>query len=116
MPERRQHNRKRVYYGGLLAFNSRSSSFACVVRDFNERGAKIDVVGAQALPEEVDVVIERKSFSRRARLVWRGADSAGLEFCKSTDVMPLEWACRLQASNKANKQLKSRIEQLLTEH
>jgi hypothetical protein len=115
MRERRQRSRNRVYYGGLLAFNARTSSLACVVRDYNEFGAKIELDGAEILPEHVDFVVERKQLSCSARLVWRNDQAAGLQFCNPAGVIPLEWARKLQASNRANKQLRLRIEQLQSE-
>jgi hypothetical protein len=42
MLERRQHPRNRVYYGGMIAFNARNSTLACVVRNVSNRGAKIE--------------------------------------------------------------------------
>jgi hypothetical protein len=39
MLERRQFPRSRVYYGGMVAFNARQSTLACVVRNFSDHGA-----------------------------------------------------------------------------
>jgi hypothetical protein len=44
---------------------------------------------------------------------------AGLTFCEERemgDVVPLEWARKLRASERANRRLKSRLAQLLSEH
>ena len=37
MLERRQHPRNRVYYGGMIAFNARNSTLACVVRNVSNQ-------------------------------------------------------------------------------
>ena len=80
MLERRQQPRNRVYYGGMVAFNDRNSTLACVVRNFSIFGAKIEFEGAALVPDEVDFEIERKGISCLARMVWRDRDAAGLVF------------------------------------
>ena len=71
MLERRQHPRNRVYYGGMVAFNARNSTLACVVRNFSQRGAKIEFENSAMLPDRVDFEIERRGLSCLAHLVWR---------------------------------------------
>ena len=80
MLERRQQPRNRVYYGGMVAFNDRNSTIACVVRNFSMIGAKIEFEGAAFVPDRVDFEIERKGISCHARMVWRDRDAAGLVF------------------------------------
>jgi hypothetical protein len=119
MPDRRQLLRNRVYYGGLITFNARSSTLACVVRNFSKLGAKIEFENSAILPDEVDFVVERRGLSRPAHLVWRGRNAAGLVFSDSHEangVIPIEWARKLRASDRANRQLRSQIERLRSEH
>ena len=102
MFERRQQPRNRVYYGGMVAFNDRNSTIACVVRNFNMFGAKIEFEGAALVPDEVDFEIERKGISCLARMVWRDRDAAGLVFAngrETSDVVPLAWAQKLREPN-----------------
>ena len=80
MLERRQFPRNRVYYGGMVAFNARSSTLACVVRNFSPRGARIEFENSAAMPDRVDFEIERRGLSCLARLVWRDRNAAGLAF------------------------------------
>jgi PilZ domain len=122
MLERRQWPRSRVYYGGLVAFNARNSTLACVVRNFSKRGAKIEFENSTMLPDRVDFEIERRSLSRRARLVWRDHNAAGLVFSdlqntveETSDVIPLDLARKLRATERANRRLQSRLDQLLSE-
>lgn len=118
MPELRQLTRNRVYYGGSLTHRVRSSTLTCLVRNFSQFGAKIELDSSDWLPNEVDFAVERKHFSCRARLVWRYRNAAGLQFCDSSGfsgVVPLEWARRLRANENLNRQLRARIERLLTE-
>jgi PilZ domain len=119
MHDRRQLYRNRVYYGGLLAFNGRKSTLSCIVRNFSACGAKIEFKGSALLPDVLDFEIERKGLSRLARLVWCGRNEAGLIFrgkADVNDIAPLDWARKLAASERTNKRLQSRIEQLRSEY
>jgi hypothetical protein len=119
MLERRRMVRSRVYYGGLLAFNVRRSTFACIVRNFSSHGAQIEVEGTPLLPDYLDFSVERRDLACRARLVWRSRQSAGLVFAdlpQRTDVVSLDLARRLQAGDRTNKLLRARLERLLSGH
>jgi hypothetical protein len=119
MLDRRQNIRARVYYGGLIAFNTRNSTMECVIRNFSDLGAKVEFENTALLPDEVDFVIRRRAFSCRARIVWRRANQAGLAFRhprQTNAPVPLDWAIRLRASERARKELLRRIEQLRSEH
>ena len=119
MLERRRQPRDRVYYGGMVAFNDRNSTFACVVRNFNIFGAKIEFEGAALVPHEIDFEIKRKSIACLARMIWRNRDEAGLVFAnvhETRDAVPLSWAQKLRETERANRKLRSRLDQLLIEH
>jgi hypothetical protein len=119
MLERRKLPRSRVYYGGMVAFNARSSTLGCVVRNFSQFGAKIEFENAALVPDEVDFEIDRKGISCPARLIWRDRFAAGLVFSGAGEaggVIPLNWARKLRASERANRQLQSRLDQLRSEH
>jgi PilZ domain-containing protein len=119
MLDRRQLPRHRVYYGGLVAFNGRHSTVDCVVRNFSLFGAKIEFENVVIVPDEIDFEIERKAISCTARLVWRSRDAAGVVFAnvhEDSDVVSLDWARKLRASERANRRLKSRLDQILSEH
>jgi hypothetical protein len=119
MLDRRQLPRNRVYYGGRVAFNGRNSTVDCVVRNFSLFGAKIEFENVVIVPDEIDFEIGRKAISCTARLVWRSRDAAGLVFAnvhEDSGVIPLDWARKLRASERANRWLKSRLDQILSEH
>ena len=119
MLDRRQLPRNRVYYGGRVAFNGRNSTVDCVVRNFSLFGAKIEFENVVIVPDEIDFEIERKAISCTARLVWRSRNAAGLVFAnvhEDSGVVPLDWARKLRASERANRRLKSRLDQILSEH
>jgi hypothetical protein len=103
----------------MVAFNDRNSTIVCVVRNFSIFGAKVEFEGAALIPDEMDVEIERKSISCLARMVWRDRHAAGLVFAnvhETRGVVPLEWARKLRASERANRQLQSRLEQFRSEY
>lgn len=119
MLERRQHPRDRVYYGGLIAFNARNSTLDCVVRNFSPHGAKIEFENAAMLPDNVEFEVVRKGLSCLARFAWREPNAAGLMFCEEREtgtVVTLDWARKLRASERTNRRLKSRLNQLLNEY
>jgi hypothetical protein len=119
MRERRHHHRSRVCYGGTIAFNERRSTVGCVVRNFSPRGAKIELESSAILPDSVDFEVARKGLSCLARLVWRDHNAAGLAFCEEHEtgnVVTLDWARKLRASERANRRLQSRLDQLLNEY
>jgi hypothetical protein len=118
MLERRKLPRSRVYYGGTVAFNDRNSTLACVVRNFSPFGAKIEFENSALVPDEVDFEIERKGICCAARMVWRDRFAAGLVFsgASETGVFPLDWARKLRASERANRQLQARLDQLRSEY
>ena len=123
MLERRQFPRDRVYYGGMVTFNARSSTLACVVRNFSPCGARIEFKNPATMPEQVDFEIARRGLSCLARLVWCDRNAAGLAFSNVREtnaqqtgaVIPLDWARRLRATEKENSKLRSRLDQILSE-
>ena len=119
MFEQRLQPRNRVYYGGMVALNDRNSTLTCVVRNFNIFGARIEFEGAALVPDEVDFEIKRKGISCLARMIWRNRDEAGLVFAnvhETRDAVPLSWAQKLRETERANRKLRSRLDQLLIEH
>jgi uncharacterized protein YfaT (DUF1175 family) len=112
MSDRRQSFRNRVCYGGLIAFNAKQSTVECVVRNFNALGAKIELDSSAIVPDWIDFAVPRKKFSCLARFAWRERDAAGLVFSASretSNVIPMEWARKLRASEQANEALQLRI-------
>jgi hypothetical protein len=80
MEERRAIPRKRTFLNGSVAFNNRNSTADCFVRDWSPAGAKIAIVEPSVAPREFDLVIPARGETRRAFLVWRQGDAAGVRF------------------------------------
>jgi hypothetical protein len=105
--------------GGVLAFDARRSTFACVVRNFSDGGARVEFEGSPLLPDYLDFSIERRDLACRARLVWRGPQAAGLVFADTTqtqEIVSLDLARKLRDGERTNRLLRARLDQLLSEH
>ncbi len=118
MIERRQSARARVIYSGVIAYDERRATMDCVVRNYSEDGVKVEFDNAAPLPDEIDLLIARKSRAFHAKIVWRSDREAGLAFRsnRANHPIPLDWARRLRASESEQRKLKGRIAQLLSEH
>src|ERR1700759_5159444 len=119
MQDRRRMVRNRVYYGAMLAFNARRSTFACIVRNYSGYGAKVELEGSPLLPDYLDFSIERRDLACRARMVWRSQQFAGLVFADNPDapeVLSLDLARRLRSGERTNRLLRARLQQLLSGH
>ena len=118
MIERRQNARARVIYSGVIAYDERRATMNCVVRNFSEDGVKVEFDNTALLPDEIDLLIAKKSRAFTAKIVWRGERQAGLAFRSSgaNQPIPLDWARRLRAAESERRKLKGRIAQLLSEH
>lgn len=97
MQDRRRDARRRVIYGGVLAYNDRFSTMDCVVRNFTASGAKIALPANAILPDRLALAVRRKNREYAARIVWRSEREVGLEFVEQTDsrIVPLaKWRHR----------------------
>ena len=115
MSDRRRQYRNRVYYSGLIAFNDRKSTVTCVVRNFTQFGAMVEFENPAIVPDWINFEIQRKGLAHLARLAWCDGNRAGLVFSASpetNDVIPIEWARKLRASEAVNKALRARLDQL----
>jgi hypothetical protein len=114
MLDRRKLHRGRTYLGGRIAFNNRSSTFDCLVRNLSQDGARIVFSDAAILPGEFDFTIHRKGESRRARIVWRDETQAGILFLHANDekIVSIETAQRIRKLEADRNALARRVAQL----
>lgn len=80
MTERRETARRRVCYGGLVRVATFLPEIACTLRDVSLEGARIRLAPETALPACFDLVVPCRGETRRARLIWRAGDMAGVAF------------------------------------
>ena len=115
MAEKRKSARSRTYLGGVIAFNKRTSTMSCHVRNISPAGAKVALTNAAVIPDQFELAIAQKDRLYRARMVWRGVNEAGVAFLSeySQDVpVPLEWVKRLRESEAEKAALRQRITRL----
>jgi hypothetical protein len=116
MQDRRQSVRDKVLFGGVAGVSERGSAMNCVVRNFSEGGACVEMAGGAKLPEQVTLKIARKGRSCLAEMIWRQASKVGLAFLSMiTDSPESDLDARLRRSEKKKRELQRRINQLLRE-
>jgi hypothetical protein len=116
MQDRRESVREKVLLGGVAEINESGSTMDCVVRNFSDRGACVEVESAAKLPEQMRVTIARKGRSYLARMIWRQANRVGLAFkTMVTDAPVDDFDARLRRSEAKKRQLQRRIKELLGE-
>src|SRR5438309_8605240 len=115
MRERRGFQRGRTYLGGRLAFNNQYCSIDCLVRNMSRNGAKLVFESTVLLPGEFDLMLPQKGESRRARVVWRQQDEAGVTFPQSAGgegVVPIGMARRIRRLETDRAALEARVAEL----
>lgn len=97
MRDRRKSARRRSYLGGVLGFNRRIPAMECLVRNFSDRGAKLEFANSVTVPDLFDLTIRHKQRTLQARLCWQNANEAGVVFLDlQSATLPLARAHRLR--------------------
>ena len=114
MSDQRKAQRNRTYLGGVIAFNHRSCTLDCLVRDMSAQGAKIIFESTVSVPDEFDIMIRHKGESRRARIMWRDETQAGVTFVPAeiSNIVSIEATRRIRALEAEHDSLVRRIAQL----
>ncbi|CAO4169779.1 PilZ domain-containing protein [Methylorubrum aminovorans] len=81
--EKRQETRKRTFLKGRIHFNKGASSMDCLIRDFSEMGARLELSETNTLPESFDLYIPQKEMTLRSNLRWRRGDAVGVAFAEA---------------------------------
>jgi hypothetical protein len=114
MQDRRQNVRDKVLLGGVAEIPEIGSTVDCVVRNFSESGACIELNASANLPDEMNLTIKHKQRSYLARMIWRQANRVGLAFrVMVTDTPVDDLDVRLRQSQKKQRELRRRINELL---
>jgi hypothetical protein len=66
--ERRNSDKARTFFVGMIAFNKRNSTMDCRVRDFSSTGARVHLTNTAVIPDQFDLTIGRKERSFRAQV------------------------------------------------
>ena len=114
MRERRQYQRGRTYLGGRLAFNNQYCAIDCLVRNMSQNGAKLVFEGTALLPGEFELTLPQKGESRRARVIWRQQDAAGIAFlpAREESVASIAVARRIKRLEADRAALQARVAEL----
>lgn len=73
--------RRRVFKGGQILFNGRTSAIDCTVRSLSPKGAGIDVSETAGLPRRFDLAIKADDFEKPCRVVAQTEKHLEVEFC-----------------------------------
>ena len=115
MQDRRASVRDKVFLGGVAEINE-NSAMDCLVRNFSETGACVELDSAATIPHEINLTIARKGHSYLANIIWRHANLVGLAFkTMLTDATGSDLDARLRRSEKKKRKLERRVRQLLGE-
>jgi PilZ domain len=114
MQDRRQYRRARTYLGGRLAFNNQYCAIDCLVRNMSRNGAKLVFEGTALLPGEFELALPQKGESRRARVVWRQQEEAGIVFLQpdADGVVSIGMARRIRRLEADRAALQARVAEL----
>lgn len=115
MLDRRTYPRRHVIFGGTI--KDARARLECRVRNLSQSGANVEVPATARIPEKFLLAIPKAGRALLARIVWRRADRAGLEFepAAAGAAPQPDLEERLRISEKKARALKQRIRQLLNE-
>src|ERR1700751_3180407 len=116
MQDRRHGVPDKVFLGGVAEINDSGSTMDCVVRNFSDRGACVELESAAKLPDQMRVTIARKGRSYLAQMIWPHANSVGPAFRTMVPDAPVDdLDVRLRRSEAKKRKLQRRIKELLGE-
>jgi hypothetical protein len=114
MQDRRQIVRDKVIYGGVAETDKHGTTIDCMVRNFTDQGACIEIDRGTRLPQQVNLAVAHKGRSYLAEVMWRQANMVGLAFrTMFTEPLESDLDVRLRRSEKKKRELQRRIKQLL---
>jgi PilZ domain len=79
MQERHKSGRSRALKEAKLFFGS-SSMIDCVVHNFTDAGARVEIPNTVELPEAFGLTFDGGYSLRPCRIVWRTSNETGVEF------------------------------------
>ena len=102
MVETRRSERVRSLLRARIVFNNGSSTVDCTVKNISSHGAKIAIAHSLSVPAEFDLEVPQRGRTFRAKMMWRAADSIGVEFLEPATSAETAGAAiqRLEAENR----------------
>jgi len=109
--------RQRTFLDARLSYGDGAISTECTVLQLSAKGALLSVAESVALTEEFEVAIPQKGIFRRARLVRRNEEQAGIAFLDRDAAAPTlsieDRNVRLRSLEAENAKLKAQLGALL---
>ena len=114
MQDRRDSVRDKAFRGEAVEINETGATLDCVVHNFNDHAARVELESAAKLPDRMRVA--RKGRSHLATMILRQANRVGLAFKTMVTDGPVDdLDARLRRSEAKKRQLQRRINELLGE-
>jgi hypothetical protein len=111
--ESRRAPRVRTFLQARVSYGDGAISTACTVNQLSDVGARINIAGTFSLPDTFEIVIPQRGISRRAKLVWRRDDLAGIDFLggeeREQNSATTDPTARIKALEAENAKLKAQI-------
>ncbi|MGD0720443.1 MAG: PilZ domain-containing protein [Roseiarcus sp.] len=103
----------RVVLQARASYSDGAISTQCTVNELSDVGARINIATSFSLPETFDINIPQRNLTRRAKLLWRTGNQAGLEFIEADAATLSPFAhdptARIKALEAENAKLKAQI-------
>jgi hypothetical protein len=80
MEERRKKPRSRALKAGKIIYNRQLFSIDCMVKNFSENGASLDVTTSSGIPDTFELFIPLDNSRRNCRVKWVKPKKIGVEF------------------------------------
>ncbi len=102
MVEARRSERVRSFLRARILFNNGASTIECMIKNISTHGAKIEIAHSLSVPTEFDLEVPQRGRTYRAKMMWRAADSIGVEFADQGGTSENAQATiqRLEAENR----------------
>lgn len=91
--------RTRCCIGAKIVFNDGLSSIDCIIRNMSASGARLEVDGSIAVPQDFELEMPSQGVTRRVSARWRDVNAVGIEFIPEDEESP--WNNALAAENCA---------------
>jgi len=78
MAEKRRAKRSRVLKSAIIQFEC--GAYSCVVRNFSEVGAALEIPYAALIPHEFELILDKDQMYRHCRVIWRKENRLGVRF------------------------------------
>lgn len=76
----RKNQRSRAFLGAKIFFDHKPSTFDCLVKNFSDKGALIDIETIWDIPETFRLYIEKFDKSFECRIQWKTHNKLGVSY------------------------------------